>query len=500
MAWRQDLRARIASRRASSRSMRGSRNPALLRRLKNSARRSLATAHRANSRFTGISTGNTGPPRSSFNTHPESETRRRSAPICFGGSTAGSFQSPFEVTYSIAEVLNQRGSTTIGQHAYTLDAVGNRSELAERLAPLGGGAPLQQSFTFAYDHLYRLTGTSGASGVGPQVSNIVTTGVTSGTISVDWQTAVPSTAQVQFGTSSALGSSSGLDSTLVTTHRVTLSGLMPATTSSFAVVSRDASGVQTTSQTFTFTTLPTAVLGQQTLKDSLDTNPIGLAETFPVTATSSGPINRLFVYLDPSSEGCTFAIGLYADSGSNHPGTLLTSGSIATNASASGGWNVVTVPSVNLTAGTRYWATILNLPNSGNIQFRAHSGGPTAHSETSSQTNLTALPTTWSTGQTWATGPVSAFAANVSDASLDLQPPALAITSHTHNQTVSGSAVTLTASATDGVGVAAVQLWSITYPLERLTPAHHSAPRGTRRNCPTADTRSTHVRRTPPAT
>ncbi len=90
------------------------------------------------------------------------------------------------------------------------------------------------------------------------------------------------------------------------------------------------------------------------------------------------------------------------------------------------------------------------------MQFRDVAGS--GSSETSNLANLAALPTLWVTGQTWTTGSASAFGANVSNASLDLQPPTLQVTSQTNGQTVSGANVTVTVSASDAVGVSYVQL------------------------------------------
>jgi len=179
-------------------------------------------------------------------------------------------------------------------------------------------------------------------------------------------------------------------------------------------VSQDAAGNSATSATFTVTTLPTSLLGDQAIEQSRDSNPAGTAQAFPFTASSTGSINRLFWYLDVTTAASTIAVGLYNDVG-GHPNTLQTAGLI-TNP-ANGTWNAVNVPSVNLTAGTQYWLAILTPFGSGTVQFRDVAGS--GSSETSSLTNLAALPTLWVTGQTWTTGSASAFAANVDSALLE---------------------------------------------------------------------------------
>ena len=343
----------------------------------------------------------------------------------------------------------QSNGNTIDSHTYQLDQVGNRKQLDETLAVPGFGGLAQTRTTYGYDNLYRLKSADTA----PLLSAVVPVALAPTSVAITWETAAPSTSQVQYGTTLALGSATALDSALVTTHRQTVTGLTAGTTYFFAVVSQDAAGNSATSATFTVTTLPTSLLGDQAIEQSRDSNPAGTAQAFPFTASSTGSINRLFWYLDVTNAASTIAVGLYNDGG-GHPNTLQTAGLITTP--ANGTWNAVSVPAVNLTSGTQYWLAILTPFGSGTVQFRDVAGS--GSSETSSLANLAALPTLWVTGQTWTTGSASAFVANVSNASLDLQPPTLQVTSQTNGQTVSGTNVTVTVSASDAVGVSYVQL------------------------------------------
>jgi hypothetical protein len=72
-----------------------------------------------------------------------------------------------------------------------------------------------------------------------------------------------------------------------------------------------------------------------------------------------------------------------------------------------GAWNSVTVPAAALTAGQKYWIAILGPSGSGVVQFRDVGSGGKA--QVSSQTNLTALPATWSRGATYGNSPMSAY-------------------------------------------------------------------------------------------
>src|SRR5580704_2329756 len=149
----------------------------------------------------------------------------------------------------------------------------------------------------------------------------------------------------------------------------------------------------------------TVLVGDQTIEANLDSNATGLAEAFPVTATASGQVGSINFFLDESSTATKIYVGIYKDA-SGKPGSLLTQGS--TTQLAPGTWNSVTVSAVSLTSGTAYWIAILGT-TSGTPYFRDRST-TACHSQTSSQSNLTSLPSTWSTGKTWNTCYISAYA------------------------------------------------------------------------------------------
>jgi hypothetical protein len=147
------------------------------------------------------------------------------------------------------------------------------------------------------------------------------------------------------------------------------------------------------------------LLGSTAVQSGLDTNPAGLAEAFAFTATTSGSSSSLNIYLDKTSTARQVTVGVYTDAGGN-PGKLLTTG--ATTKLAAGTWNAVTVPTVHITAGMRYWISVLTPVGAGTIKFRdvASGGGGTV---TSKVATLTAMPTTWSSGSSWGNSPLSAY-------------------------------------------------------------------------------------------
>lgn len=146
------------------------------------------------------------------------------------------------------------------------------------------------------------------------------------------------------------------------------------------------------------------LLGDQNVESQHDQNALGSAEAFQTTAAGTGTVSKLSLYLDAASTATKVTVGLYADNGSGHPGTLLTSASTTTV--ANGAWNEVAVPPVGVTSGKTYWIALLG-SGSGTIKFRDTVGG--CSSEASATTSLTALPATWTSGTRYHDCPLSAF-------------------------------------------------------------------------------------------
>ncbi|MFL5929575.1 MAG: hypothetical protein ACJ77E_21810, partial [Gaiellaceae bacterium] len=132
----------------------------------------------------------------------------------------------------------------------------------------------------------------------------------------------------------------------------------------------------------------------------------GTAGAAKYVAATTGSVTRLRVFLDAGSTAGTVLIGLYSNAAGNHPGTLLTSGTIT--GATPNTQNVASVPSVSVTAGTTYWIAVLASTGKVNLRFRNAVGA--GASEVSSSKTLTALPSTWTSGATNNMGLMSAVA------------------------------------------------------------------------------------------
>lgn len=88
------------------------------------------------------------------------------------------------------------------------------------------------------------------------ISGVTASSLTRSSATIQWTTSKPADSQVEYGTSAAYGSTTGLNSSLVTSHSVTLTNLLANTLYHYRVRSKDSSGNQAVSQDFVFTTPP----------------------------------------------------------------------------------------------------------------------------------------------------------------------------------------------------------------------------------------------------
>src|SRR5207247_6531656 len=97
---------------------------------------------------------------------------------------------------------------------------------------------------------------------------------------IAWTTDVTSTSQVEYGTTTSYGTLTTLNSSLVTSHSVALTGLSAGTLYHYRVHSKNASGVESISGDFAFQT-----------NNTTDTIPPTVSITAPAAgATVSGTV------------------------------------------------------------------------------------------------------------------------------------------------------------------------------------------------------------------
>jgi hypothetical protein len=73
--------------------------------------------------------------------------------------------------------------------------------------------------------------------------------------------------------------------------------------------------------------IATVLAGDQTKETNVYTQPAGRAKAFQYTASTTGTVTEVQVYLDGTNQATQVQVGLYGNSGGT-PGTLVTQGTI----------------------------------------------------------------------------------------------------------------------------------------------------------------------------
>jgi hypothetical protein len=93
-------------------------------------------------------------------------------------------------------------------------------------------------------------------GQAPKISQVIAQNITNSSAQINWQTDEPADSQVEYGLTGLYGNKTTLDSQLVTSHVVILTGLQANTTYHYRVSSRDVVGNGAFHYDLIFTTLP----------------------------------------------------------------------------------------------------------------------------------------------------------------------------------------------------------------------------------------------------
>jgi hypothetical protein len=138
------------------------------------------------------------------------------------------------------------------------------------------------------------------------VSNVSTNSVTSTSANVTWTTNNTANSQVVYGTTTSYGSTTPLNTSLVTSHTVSLSGLTPSSAYHFQVKSQDGSGSSASSGDLTFTT--SAVSNPTSPVLSLLTAINIVANSATITWTTDQPANSQVFYGTTTAYGSSSAL------------------------------------------------------------------------------------------------------------------------------------------------------------------------------------------------
>ncbi|HKW61802.1 MAG TPA: immunoglobulin domain-containing protein [Candidatus Acidoferrum sp.] len=146
------------------------------------------------------------------------------------------------------------------------------------------------------------------------ITNVQTTSTTTSGTQVVWTTDVASNSVVSYGTTVSYGSSTPVDSTMVTTHQVTVSGLSAGTTYYYQVQSTDSKNNNGKSGGHKFATQGISISGTITPSKGGAGATVTLSGTANATATANssgaytfGGLASGFYAVTPSNAGYTFS-------------------------------------------------------------------------------------------------------------------------------------------------------------------------------------------------
>jgi len=160
----------------------------------------------------------------------------------------------------------------------------------------------------------RLTAASGGgSGSGPNISNVGATAITTTGVTIGWTTDVTATSQVEYGPTTAYGTLTTVNSTLVTAHSVAITGLTSNTLYHYRVHSSNSAGTASVSSDYSFQTNNTTNTQPPTVTITAPTNGATISGTFTLTgtATDSVGVTSFQFLLDGSAVGSALTAAPY---------------------------------------------------------------------------------------------------------------------------------------------------------------------------------------------
>jgi hypothetical protein len=148
--------------------------------------------------------------------------------------------------------------------------------------------------------------------IGPVISSVSVTGITSSGAVAGWSTNTASDSQANYGVTSAYGSESSLSTALATAHSVNLTGLASSTTYHYQVLSRDSQGNLTSSGDFQFTTAA-ANSSQPLFQLHADATEVSASTNGAIVTPSIGPPGFTGLVVSNGSGTVNFAPGQTGD-------------------------------------------------------------------------------------------------------------------------------------------------------------------------------------------
>jgi Abnormal spindle-like microcephaly-assoc'd, ASPM-SPD-2-Hydin len=295
----------------------------------------------------------------------------------------------------------------------------------------------------------------------------VTAATSATTATITWTTAVPANSQIAYGTTTSYGSSSALNSNLVTAHSATLTSLTAGTTYHYRVLSADSTGVLVTGLDNVFTT-PTAAISVSVSPTTV-TVASGGTQQFSAQLTNTG--NTAVTW--SATSGTVSTTGLFTAPTVTATKTVtVTATSVADNTKSASatvtvhpaaGILTLNPTSINfgsVTVGVTSPILLTTLTNTGNASLTI-----TSDSLSAGDFNWGGKGTCYSVNNTLAPGASCLYSAKFTPTATGTRTATIMIYSTASDSTVtlplSGIGTTTTAAGTLGVSPATLALGSV---------------------------------------
>jgi hypothetical protein len=209
------------------------------------------------------------------------------APSISGVSSSGISNAGATITWTTDEASNTQvdyGTTTgygnsttlntsmVTSHSQLLGELSASTLYHYRVKSMDAAGNLASSG----DYTFTTTATSIGDITAPAISGVLSSKTSDNSASINWTTDEASDSQIDYGTTTSYGSSSSLNSAMVTSHLQALAGLSANTLYHYRVKSKDAAGNLSVSGDYTFTTLSAADTTAPTISDVSSSNITGI--------------------------------------------------------------------------------------------------------------------------------------------------------------------------------------------------------------------------------
>jgi hypothetical protein len=171
-----------------------------------------------------------------------------SASISWSTNEASDTQVEYGTTSAYGGTTSLNGSMATS-HAASISGLSAGTPYHYRVKSKDAAGNLAVSGDFTFTTLNALDTTA------PVISGVSASSITASSATITWSTNEASDTQADYGMTTAYGSSSGLNASMITSHSVFVSGLSANATCHYRVKSKDAAGNLAISGDFTFTTL-----------------------------------------------------------------------------------------------------------------------------------------------------------------------------------------------------------------------------------------------------